>query len=128
MAAEKSRYAQLVLLASHIKEEESLWLLGNGTFGNMADLGIEVPGCHIGGTYGKDLFCPDLRLTCHVDFGMVSCIRDENLGYALFWEGSPQFAQGYTKQCWAKNTTAQRVCRSLGGKWQGGNEYRVYRL
>lgn len=128
VAVEKSRYSQLVLLASRIKEEETIWSLANGSFGNFADLEIDFPGCSVGGNYKKDLFCPSLNLTCHLDFGMVYCVRKENLGYALFWEGSSQFMQGYTKQCYAKDTISQRVCRALGGKLQGEGSYIVYRL
>ena len=131
VAVAKSRFSELITLAASIDKQRQVFALSSDASPTFDDIGVAVPGCTIGGTYNKDLTCSDKKIVCHVDKGYVSCIYNENMGYVLLSEGNYSHdAQGYSRQCYAKDDMAKKVCRSLGGQLQGGggNGYFVYDL
>ena len=127
----KSRYAELITMATSIDKERQVFFMSNPIMPTFEQMGFSMPGCSVGGTYMKDLICDAKKIVCHVDLGYVSCIYDEKMGYVLLGEGNYSHdAQGYSRQCYAKDDLSKKVCRSLGGALQGTSSsgYAVYDL
>lgn len=122
VSVEKSRYAELITLATAVNKERQLFAMSTSSIPTFEQMGFRMPGCYVGGTYKKDLICDAKKIVCHVDIGFVSCIYDDKMGYVLFGEGNSSYdTQGYTRQCYAKDDVSKKVCRSLGGALQGSN-------